>query len=129
MGLNISKSALDRSHRIGNPKTKKKSRPIIVKFVRYYDRRDVFMNKKCLKGKGKSITESLTAFRMQKLKNAKDKHGFYNFGQLMVKYCSKIVKMENRMFTMVKLAEMLTIYGKENYTICWVSFLYCYVLR
>ena len=25
--------------------------------------------------------------------------------------------MENRMFTMVKLAEMLTIYGKENYTI------------
>ena len=57
MGLNI-----DRSHRIGNPKTKKKSRPIIVKFVRYYDRRDVFMNKKCLNGKGKSITESISAF-------------------------------------------------------------------
>ena len=50
MGLNILKTALDRSHRIGNPKTKKKSRPIIVKFVRYYDRRDVFMNKKCLIG-------------------------------------------------------------------------------
>ena len=77
MGLNISKSALDRSHRIGNPKTKKKSRPIIVKFVRYYDRRDVFMNKKCLKDKVKSITESLTVFRMQKLKNTKDKHGFF----------------------------------------------------
>ena len=62
MGLNILKTALDRSHRIGNPKTKKKSRPIIVKFVRYYDRRDVFMNKKCLNGKGKSITESISAF-------------------------------------------------------------------
>ena len=48
MGLNISKTALDLSHRIGNPKMKKKSRPIIIKFVRYYDRRDVFMNKKCL---------------------------------------------------------------------------------
>ena len=89
MGLNISKTALDRSHRIGNPKTKKKSRPIIVKFVRYYDRRDVFVNKKCLKGKGKSITESLTAFRMQKLKNARDEHGFFNVwtvdGKIMFK--------------------------------------------
>ena len=76
MDLNISKTALDRSQRIGNPKSTKKSRPIIVKFVRYYDRRDILLDKKCLKGKGKSITESLTAFRMQKLKNAKDKHGF-----------------------------------------------------
>ena len=50
----------------------------------YY--RDVFMNKKCLKGKGKSITESLTAFRMQKLKNARDEHVFFlTFGQLMIK--------------------------------------------
>ena len=67
MGLSISKTALDRCHRIGNPKTKKESRPIIIKFVRYYDRRDVFMKKKCLKGKSKSITEILTAFRLQKL--------------------------------------------------------------
>ena len=35
------------------------------------------MNKKCLKGNGKLITESLTAFRMQKLKNARDEHGFF----------------------------------------------------
>ena len=55
LGLNISKTALDRSQKIGNPKTKKLSRPIIVKFVRYYDRKNVFVNKKCLKGKGKSI--------------------------------------------------------------------------
>ena len=62
MDLNISKTDLDRSHKIGNPKSKKKSRPIIVKFVRYNDRRDVFMKKKCLKGKGKLITENLTVF-------------------------------------------------------------------
>ena len=62
MDLNMSKTDLDRSHKIGNPKSKKKSRPIIVKFVRYNDRRDVFMKKKCLKGKGKLITENLTAF-------------------------------------------------------------------
>ena len=36
------------------------------------------MNKKCLKGKGKSITESLTAFCMQKLKNTRYRHGFFN---------------------------------------------------
>ena len=46
MGLNISKTALDRSHRIGNLKIKKKSRPTSVKFVQYCDRRDVFMNKR-----------------------------------------------------------------------------------
>ena len=53
------------------------------------DRRDVFMNKRYLKGKGKSITESLTAFRMQKLKNARDEHGFFNVwtvdGKIMFK--------------------------------------------
>ena len=77
MDFNIWKTALDCSNRISNPKSKKKSRPIIIKFVRYYDRRDVFMNKKCLRGKGKSITENLTAFRIQKLKNARNEHGFF----------------------------------------------------
>ena len=47
------------------------------------------MNKKCLKGKGKSITESLTVFRMHKLKIARDKHGFFNVwtvdGKIMFK--------------------------------------------
>ena len=91
MDLNISKTALDRSRRIGNPKSKTNSGPIIAKFVRYYGRRDVFMNKKCLKGKDKAITESLTAFRMQKLKNARDKHVLFNVwtvdGKLMFKCC------------------------------------------
>ena len=77
MGLNILKTALDRSHRIGNPTIKKKSPSIIVKFVRCYDRGDAFMNEKCLKSKGKSINEILTIFRMQKLKNARDEDDFF----------------------------------------------------
>ena len=37
------------------------------------------MNKKCLKGKDKSIT------RMQKLKNTRDGHGFFNVWTVNVK--------------------------------------------
>ena len=41
------------------------------------------------KGKGKSITESLTAFRIEKLKNAWDEHEFFNIctvaGKIMFK--------------------------------------------
>ena len=80
MDLNISMAALDRSY-IDVLKIKKNSRPIIVKFVQYYDRGDVFINKKCTNSKGKSITESLAAFRMQKhkrWKNISSKHGFFN---------------------------------------------------
>ena len=36
------------------------------------------MNKKCLKGKSKSITENLTAFRIEKLKNARDRYAVFN---------------------------------------------------
>ena len=89
LDLNILPTALESSHGIGNPKSKKKSQPIIVKFVRYYYRRDVFMNEKYLKRKSKSITESLTAFRVQKLKNARDQYGFFNVwtvdGKIMFK--------------------------------------------
>ena len=70
MDLNVSHTAPDHSHIIGNLKSKTMSRRVTVKFVRYYDG-------KCLKSKGKSITESLTAFRIHKLKNARDKHGFF----------------------------------------------------
>ena len=61
----------------------------MVKFVQYHDRRDVFVNKKGSKGKSKSIIENLTAFRMPKLKNARDEHIFFNvwtvYGKIMFK--------------------------------------------
>ena len=56
MDINISNTAFVCSHRISNPKSKNKSRPIIVEFVRYYDRTELFMNEKYVKGKGKPIT-------------------------------------------------------------------------
>ena len=40
------------------------------------DRRYVFTNKKGLKGKNMSITESLTKIRMSALKEARNKFGF-----------------------------------------------------
>ena len=60
---------LERTYRIGEPKTtREKTRPIIMKFVRYNDRNRVFRNKKKLKGQKISITESLTKIRMDKLR-------------------------------------------------------------
>ena len=79
----------DRSHRFGKSNSKSKRRPIIVKFISYNDRRAIFNNKKRLKGTGISITESLTAERMRKLKSARDQFGFSNVrsidGRIMYK--------------------------------------------
>ena len=63
---------LDRSHRIGKKKSNGKARPIIVKFARCNVRRKVFYNKKKLKGKNISITESLTKFWMEKHQEARE---------------------------------------------------------
>ena len=75
--IDLAEVAIDRRHRIGDPKKKRKTaRPIIAKFVRYHDRKEVLSIKKNLKTKGLSITESLTSFRMKKLKEAREKFGF-----------------------------------------------------
>ena len=59
---------LDRTHRIGkNDKRSNRPRPVIVKFIRYNDRKKIFSKKKQLKNSGISITESLTKLRMSKL--------------------------------------------------------------
>ena len=64
--LAITEVDIERTHRIGKPRdVSQKSRPIIVKFVRYNDRKNVFNRKKKLKEKNISITESLTATRMK----------------------------------------------------------------
>ena len=73
MHIEILPNDLDRSHRIGNPKTKKKERPIIVKLLRY-----IFKNKKLLKGKVVSIKESLANDLMPKLNETRETYGFRN---------------------------------------------------
>ena len=71
---------IDRSHRLGKPKIsiKAKPRPNIVKFVRYNTKNTIYRNKKFLKGKGISVTESLTAKRIKMLEEARELHGFVN---------------------------------------------------
>ena len=95
LGVEIKEDDLDRSHRLGKPKRKdNKPRPIIVKFARYAVRREIFMNKRKLKGKRLLITESLTSSRMQLLGDAQRKYGVRNVwtsdGRVMVKENDKI---------------------------------------
>ena len=61
MGEEIENNKIgSRSHRLGAPKSNGKSRPTIIKFVRYNTRCRIFNNKTKLKGKSFSVTESLT---------------------------------------------------------------------
>ena len=80
MGLDILSADINRTDQIGAPPAKQsvKVRPVIVKFVRYNDQRKIYINKKLLKGTKVSITETLTAHRVAKLKEAKEKFGFKN---------------------------------------------------
>ena len=75
MDLEISPRDIDRTNRIGVP-SKGKNRPIIVKLVRYMERRHVFTNKKRLERKNISISKSLTKIRMNALKEARNKFGY-----------------------------------------------------
>ena len=46
--------------------------------MQFKTRHNIFKNKKLLKGKGVSITESLTKDRMAKLNEARETYGFRN---------------------------------------------------
>lgn len=69
LDLQLSPSDIDRSHRLGRPKsssskTDTKTRPIILKFISYSHREQVYSAKKGFKGTSIMITESLTPKRM-----------------------------------------------------------------
>ena len=75
----ITEVDIERTQRIGKPRDAgQKSKHMILKFVRHNDRKNVFNSKKKLKGKNVSITESLTATRMKKLKEARKIYEFKN---------------------------------------------------
>ena len=79
MSIAIKLDQIDHTHRIDSLKKyggNTKSRPIIVKFVRNANRRNIFSNKNWLKGKNISIAENLIKKRMIKLKEAKKQYGF-----------------------------------------------------
>ena len=97
LDINIKAKAIDRSHRLGKPKTDGKPRPIIAKFVRYNARRNVFVNKKSFKGSNIMVTESLTLRRVKMLNAAREKFGNKNVwsidGEVMAKDGNNIVKV------------------------------------
>ena len=79
MDLDINDRDIDITHRIGNPRnTDRKPRPVIIKLVRYSDRKKIFHSKKKLKGKKIAITESLTVTHMKKLNEARERYNFKN---------------------------------------------------
>ena len=79
LDIELTQRDLDRTHRIGkNDKRSNRPRPVIVKFIRYNDRKKIFSKKKQLKNSGISITESLTKLRMSKLAKAREEFGFRN---------------------------------------------------
>ena len=80
MDETIKPEDIDRSHRLSKPKSSKnaKPRPIIVKFVRYNTHNRIYKNKKKLKGTGISVTESLTAKRINKLEKAREEQHTFN---------------------------------------------------
>ena len=64
---------------LGTQKPEKdKPGPIIIKFRRYNVRVQTFRNKRKLKGKRISVTESLIKTRMKQLQNATEGHSFWN---------------------------------------------------
>ena len=79
LGVNLSRGDLDRTQRLGRKRSSTdKPRPIIVKFVNYHDRDDVFKSKRKLKGSSISIMENLTSRIVSLLKEVKEKVGFRN---------------------------------------------------
>ena len=70
---------IEHTHRVGKPKQNKRNpRPIIIKFVRYSCRWRIFLNEIKIENTGLSITENLTAKRMEMLHKAKERFGFKN---------------------------------------------------
>ena len=85
LGVTIPMDRIDRAHRLGKIQqrtaasvVKEGRRPIIVKFISYYDRNLVFTNKKKLKGTKLLITESLTVKRINIMTAAVSKFGRSN---------------------------------------------------
>lgn len=80
LDIDLPLERVERTHRVGRPRPpgddgKPRHRPIIVRFNSYRDRREVFSNKKRLKGSGITIREDLTTKRAEVLRHAIQQHG------------------------------------------------------
>ena len=68
MNIKITDNDIDRTHRIRKPKNNGKPRPVIIKFVRYNDRKKIFSSKILLKYSGVLITESFECIPYEEIK-------------------------------------------------------------
>lgn len=78
MGINIMPDQIDRCHRVGalSHSNSKKSRAIIIKFVSYKYRQQIFFNKKMLKGTGITIREDLAKSRLELYNEISREYGY-----------------------------------------------------
>ena len=76
IGVELSVTNINRNYRIG--RRSDKPRPIIVKFVSYRKRLEVFTNKRNLRGTGVTVQEDLTRARHLLLKECITKYGLTN---------------------------------------------------
>ena len=113
LGVDLAVEDIERSHRLG-PKTLQdvaahgnslgkslKSRPIIVKFVSYRKRHEVFSAKKKLKGKKITIVENLTKTRQRIFNVARKTVGLKNSWTQNGKIFAKRTD-DNKVFTLTK---------------------------
>ena len=78
MDISLPVNNLHWSHRMSKWDPKNKRMPIIVKFVRYNSHYEILNDKKCFKGSGISVTESLTVSTIDQLEKAREQFGFTN---------------------------------------------------
>jgi len=83
LNVDLPLERLQRSHRVGrkpepDSQGRPRHRPIIVRFLSYRDKRQVFTNKKKLKDSGIAIREDLTSNRLAVYKAAVAKYGLKN---------------------------------------------------
>ena len=98
LGVDLALDDIQRSHRVGakpstretRSKKKIKYRPIIVRFLNWRKRNEVFRAKSKLKGLGLAITESLTKYRYELLQKATDNYGKGNVWTIDGRVTTKI---------------------------------------
>ena len=96
LDIEIKGNDLDRTHMIGNRSRKgEKSRAIIVQFTRHAIQNEIYSDKKKLKVKHFLITNSLTSWRYNLLKEAQEKYGAKNVwasdGRILFKQNNRIL--------------------------------------
>lgn len=92
--LTLTVENIDNCHRLRTSAGGNKPRPIIIKFVSYLVKKTIWFAKSNLKNKPYSISESMTSYRLQVLKKAKESFGLNKVwtidGAIMVLLHNKI---------------------------------------